>query len=222
MRITRRVSTSSTVVASLWLAAGMALFAGSAPAADPAAGRALAAELGCHACHGEDGFGVDADTPHMAGQDKTYLMRQLAVFANPGAADRKPNGDSVRYHGAMESVTRRLTYAQQDLLASFYASLSCIPTSVPDADDVPTAVKPCAQCHGLYGVNIEPGIPVLAGQKRAYIERQLEAFRAARFGPEGGKQEQLRDQRLMSEHAAALTDADIGTIGEYFAALRCR
>ena len=36
----------------------------------------------------------------------------------------------------------------------------------------------CAACHGLNGVSIADAIPNLAGQRAAYIEAQLKAFKA--------------------------------------------
>lgn len=39
------------------------------------------ARLGlCVACHGEDGFALTAGTPHIAGQDETYLVAALGQY----------------------------------------------------------------------------------------------------------------------------------------------
>lgn len=39
------------------------------------------ARLGlCVACHGDDGFALTAGTPHLAGQDETYLAAALAQY----------------------------------------------------------------------------------------------------------------------------------------------
>ncbi|HKO07247.1 MAG TPA: c-type cytochrome, partial [Alphaproteobacteria bacterium] len=39
------------------------------------------------------------------------------------------------------------------------------------------AVKVCSTCHGIGGRSIAPTFPELAGQKAAYLETQLHAFR---------------------------------------------
>jgi cytochrome c553 len=42
----------------------------------------------------------------------------------------------------------------------------------------PPLVLECAPCHGFDGIGQDDGIPNLAGQHRAYLERQLLAFRS--------------------------------------------
>ena len=203
----------------------MPLFAGgtSVGAADPAAGKLLAQRLGCVACHGEDGFGVDDKTPNMGGQDKIYLMRQLRSFAgDPAARERRGFADAERYHQTMEAVTRGLSHEEMDLLASYFSSLQCIPARPPKAVAMPAAARSCAACHGPFGVNIEPGVPDLSGQKAVYLRRQLKAFRASRFGVGLENLDRLRNQSVMAEHGIPLTDEEIDAIATYFAGLGCR
>ncbi|MEO1204752.1 MAG: c-type cytochrome [Pseudomonadota bacterium] len=45
----------------------------------------------------------------------------------------------------------------------------------------------CGLCHGLNGVSATARFPKLAGQKRAYIEKQLADFRAGRRANGGGQ-----------------------------------
>jgi cytochrome c553 len=65
----------------------------------------------------------------------------------------------------------------------------------------------CAACHGPAGVSATAEWPNLAGQKQAYIVKQLEAFRAG-----------TRTNTLMSPMAKPLSDADIQDLAAYFAA----
>jgi cytochrome c553 len=64
----------------------------------------------------------------------------------------------------------------------------------------------CGQCHGKNGISIIPIYPNLAGQKQAYMELQLEAFRAGQ-----------RINAAMSPHAKRLSDQDIVDISAYYA-----
>ena len=49
----------------------------------------------------------------------------------------------------------------------------------------PRLVMECAPCHGFDGIGNDDSIPNLAGQHRAYLDRQLLAFRSdARRHPE--------------------------------------
>ena len=63
----------------------------------------------------------------------------------------------------------------------------------------------CAGCHGPDGNSMVPIYPNLAGQKEAYLIKQLKAFRA------GG-----RTDPVMSPMAKPLSDADIENLAAYF------
>jgi cytochrome c553 len=63
----------------------------------------------------------------------------------------------------------------------------------------------CAACHGPSGVSAADMFPNLAGQKQAYISKQLKAFR-----------EGSRTDPLMSGMAKPLSDEDIENLAAYF------
>lgn len=205
---------SSAVVLSLALLANP-------EAAELSAGRELNERLGCADCHGKDGIGLHEETPNLAGQDRFYLIRQLEAFADTQGRAQPINDDSERYHAGMEATTRDLSYREMQDLADYYASLSCIPEREPDIGAAPEAAKPCARCHGAFGINIEPGVPDLSGQKIGYLIAQLRAFRASRMGSDPLRADGERYQKAMAEHAASLTDEDIERIAVYFAELAC-
>lgn len=66
----------------------------------------------------------------------------------------------------------------------------------------------CAGCHGANGISVNPLWPNLAGQKEAYIIKQLKAFRAG-----------TRSDPLMSPMAKPLSDADMENLAAYFSSL---
>lgn len=80
---------------------------------------------GCVACHGADGIGTTAHTPNLAGQQRSYLRRQLLLIREAawGAAPRENEG--WRSHPIMERQAARITIEDVDALARYYAALDC-------------------------------------------------------------------------------------------------
>jgi cytochrome c553 len=67
----------------------------------------------------------------------------------------------------------------------------------------------CAACHGPAGISVSPLWPNLAGQKEAYLVKQIKAFKSGE-----------RKDPSMAPMVAALTDADIENIAAYYASLK--
>ena len=59
----------------------------------------------------------------------------------------------------------------------------------------------CAACHGAAGVSAVPMYPNLAGQKEAYIAKQLKDFKSGN-----------RKDPVMAPMAMALSDEDVANI----------
>ncbi len=66
----------------------------------------------------------------------------------------------------------------------------------------------CGACHGPAGVSSIPMFPNLAGQKAAYVEKQLKAFRDG-----------SRKDPSMEGQAKTLTDAEIANLAAYYESL---
>jgi len=67
----------------------------------------------------------------------------------------------------------------------------------------------CAACHGAMGVSAIPMYPNLAGQKEAYLVKQLKDFKAGN-----------RKDPVMAPMAMGLSDADIANVAAYYASLK--
>ena len=142
---------------------------------DPAHGRNVAARNGCFACHGESGRALLPDAPHIAAQKVWYLRGQLWTFA--AAKDAMPSSQMPqRSHAAMNFAAHRL--APQDIadVAAYFAAQPCVEPTPPIAGFPPPQSERCIHCHGADGISGKPEIPNLAGQKTAYLERQLSSF----------------------------------------------
>jgi cytochrome c553 len=66
----------------------------------------------------------------------------------------------------------------------------------------------CQACHGATGISVSAEIPNLAGQKAAYLQAQLTAFRKGD-----------RKHDLMSAVAALLNEADVENLAAYWSSL---
>ena len=66
----------------------------------------------------------------------------------------------------------------------------------------------CVACHGAAGISANPMWPNLAGQKDAYLAKQMKAFRDG-----------TRTDPVMSPMAKPLSDDDIANLAAYFSGL---
>ncbi len=67
----------------------------------------------------------------------------------------------------------------------------------------------CAACHGANGISAIPMYPNLAGQKEAYLAKQLRDFKSG-----------ARKDPVMGPMAAPLSDEDITNLAAYFSSLK--
>ena len=67
----------------------------------------------------------------------------------------------------------------------------------------------CGACHGAAGVSPIPTYPNLAGQKEAYLAKQLKDFKSGK-----------RNDPTMKGMVAALSDADMDNLAAYYASLK--
>lgn len=83
------------------------------------------------------------------------------------------------------------------------------PAPVDSAKAKQTAEQVCAGCHGPDGNSQIPTNPKLAGQQPEYLLKQLHNFKGGANGPE-------RANAIMTGMAAALSDADMQGLAQYF------
>jgi cytochrome c553 len=69
----------------------------------------------------------------------------------------------------------------------------------------------CTSCHGANGVSANPIWPNLAGQKEAYLVKQIKAFRDG-----------TRSDPMMSPMAKPLSDADIDNLAAFYSSAECK
>ncbi len=67
----------------------------------------------------------------------------------------------------------------------------------------------CAACHGANGISAIPTYPNLAGQKEAYLVKQLTEFKSG-----------IRDNAIMKGMVMALTPTDMENLAAYYANMK--
>jgi cytochrome c553 len=101
---------------------------------------------------------------------------------------------------------------KRQILATASALILAASTNVAFAGDAAagkTKAASCAGCHGATGISAVPTYPNLAGQKEAYLVKQMKAFK-----------DKTRTDPTMNAMAAPLSDADIADLSAYYAGLK--
>jgi cytochrome c553 len=162
----------------------------------------------CSSCHGPGGQSISSTFPRLAGQQQQYLETQLKDFRDHKRAD--PHAKTY-----MWGMAARLTDPMVAAIAAYYASQPASPGVPDNAPDVAEGrriftegiakkgVPPCMACHGDNAQG-NGQFPRLAGQHRAYIERQLAAFAS-----------NARANDIMHENAKNLDAAEIQALAAY-------
>lgn len=141
---------------------------GSALAAD---GKALYADKGCAACHGEDAkTPLQEGFPKLAGQNADYMFNQMKDIKS-GA---RTNGQSV---DSMKPIVEDMSDDDMKAVSAYLASLKeeaapAAAAGAPHPGKTLFLTKTCVACHGKEGKKPLPGYPAIAGQDKAYILAQ--------------------------------------------------
>lgn len=149
----------------------------SRPAGDPVAGQALYAV--CSACHGAEGEGNQlVNAPKLAGQERTYLERQLHNYKNGirGTAE----GDTL----GQQMVGMVATLVDDKAVRDVVAYIETLPDTRPqatitgDAENGKSFYTTCQFCHGPEGQGYwTMNAPRLSGMSDWYMADQIRKFR---------------------------------------------
>ncbi|HHH36198.1 MAG TPA: cytochrome c4 [Gammaproteobacteria bacterium] len=212
--------TSKTSLAVVLWGLLMAGFTGTVLAAyeggDPKAGEAKSAL--CGGCHGPDGNSPDATFPRLAGQYEGYIVKQIHDFKK----GLRTNNDTM---AGMAATVASIQDAK-DIGAYFHkqkmAKKPLTPVNKALAakgeklfknGNPRTGVYGCINCHGPRGKGKAKNItqfPVIGGQHRDYIIKQLKDFKAGRRHNDPGG--------MMADIAKRLSNDEIRAVAEYLSA----
>ncbi|MFO7646979.1 MULTISPECIES: c-type cytochrome [Halomonas] len=176
--------------------------------ADAAAGREKAQS--CAACHGQEGISPSAAFPHLAGQQASYLAKQIMDIrdGNRVVAQMAGQVDDFSDQDAWD-VAR--FYADQDAnlgQADPDSELLARGEELYRAGDMSKGIPACAACHTPTGVGIGSAVyPALSGQFPEYTVSTLQDFAAG---------ERANDPaNIMRDIAAKMSDADMEAVANY-------
>lgn len=96
------------------------------------------------------------------------------------------------------------------VIASIFALAGLAPLSF--AGDIAAGkakAATCAACHGVAGISSVEAWPNLAGQKEAYLKKQLQDFKSGK-----------RADPMMGNMAKPLSDTDIDNLAAYYSSLK--
>ncbi|PMR68076.1 c-type cytochrome [Halomonas heilongjiangensis] len=176
--------------------------------ADAAAGREKAQS--CAACHGQEGISAAPSFPHLAGQQASYLAKQIMDI-------RDGNREVAQMAGQVDD------FSDEDAwdVAKFYAEQDAsLGQADPDeelvargeelyrAGDMSKGIPACSACHTPTGEGIgSAGYPALSGQFADYTVATLQAFATG---------ERANDPaNIMRDIAAKMSDADMEAVANY-------
>lgn len=177
---------------------------------DAAAGQAKSAL--CATCHGVDGNSELSINPKIAGQNASYIVKQLQDFKS-----------GARVGPTMAAMVAALSEEDMADIAAWYASQEAtvggadpealeLGASIYRAGNKDLSVAACSACHGPAGKGNGPaGFPSLGGQHVEYTLLQLEQFRSGERDndPSG----------MMRTVVERLTDKELEALASYLAGL---
>ncbi len=166
----------------------------------------------CSTCHGLQGISVSPTFPNLAAQPTQYLAAQLRAFRDRSRAD--PHAQAF-----MWGMAAQLTDDVIKQMADYFAKQPAPRGEPADKAEIAAGAKiyqegiekqdvpACMSCHGDKAQGNEL-FPRLAGQRRNYLEKQLEAFST-----------ELRANEIMHENAKKLSARQISDIAAYLSSL---
>lgn len=165
----------------------------------------------CQGCHGEFGNSTEPLVPKLAGQYGKYIAKELRNYQA-----------GVRTHQIMNAMAG--TISDDDLadIAAYFASQPKMKGSGPENElgkklftkgDINRKMIACINCHGVHGKGLTPNtsmFPVLGGQQKEYLRKQLHNFQDV--------DRTNSPNAIMNKVTNKLTNDEIDAIAEYLSA----
>jgi len=183
---------------------------------DPVAGKESSGM--CQGCHGEDGNSVISTFPKLSGQWADYIQKQFREFQNGARKDPTMSDMALSVGEFPELFDIGAYFASQKLME---------PVLIEDepgkmlylegeklyiqGNDASGAFR-CVKCHGDHGMGEplnNPLFPILGGQHKDYLVKQLKDFK---------KSDRDNDRSgMMMLIAGRLTNHEIDALATYLA-----
>lgn len=208
----------ATAIGVLMLAATSA-FAGDTPSeinqrkgtGDPVLGKEKSAL--CQGCHGEDGNSVSPKYPKLAGQWADYIQKQVRNFQSESRINETMNGIALTVDEFNDLYDIAAYFAVQKMMVGT-PTQNEVGRKLFYEGDPERGVFRCVKCHGENGKG-EPLnnnlFPVIGGQYKQYIVKQLKEFKSGfRLNDHSG---------MMPRITSNMTEAQMEAVAEYLSGL---
>jgi cytochrome c553 len=201
----------TTIRLGLFGAALAAALLGAAPL-PAAADAAQIANSVCIGCHGMGGISYDPNYPRLAGQQPTYVVKQLTEFM----AGKRANPEMLPFLQPIspsEFAGLGAYFAAQKPLPpkpAKDAALAAAGKKLFEEGNLASGLPACVGCHQAGALGNEK-YPRLAGQHAAYILKQIRGFKAG-----VRTNDKAREMRGVAEK---ITEQEMAAAAEYLSSL---
>jgi len=176
---------------------------------DPVAGK-VKSQI-CQGCHGVNGNSTDGLIPKLAGQYDDYIIKQMHNYQA-----------GIRSHEIMNGMAAPLNDNDLADIAAYFADQTIMKGNGATPNEkgknlylkgnISEMVMTCVYCHGDGGKGINPSTgmyPVIGGQHKAYLLKQLIDFR---------EDDRLNSPNvIMNRIVRSLSNKDLEALAEYLA-----
>jgi cytochrome c553 len=163
----------------------------------------------CQGCHGMDGNSTDELIPKLAGQYDEYIIKQMRNYLA-----------GTRSHEIMNGMAAPLSDKDLADISAYFADQPIMKGSGSTPNNkgkkiflkgnISQMVMTCVYCHGDGGKGLDPSTamyPVIGGQHKAYLLKQLKDFR---------EDDRMNSPNVvMNKIVRSLSDADLDAVAEY-------
>ncbi len=175
---------------------------------DPVAGRAKS-QL-CQGCHGEFGISTEPLIPKLGGQYANYIAKEVHNYQSGIRSHQIMNAMAATVPTDEDIADVAAYFASQKKMKGDGSADNQIGKDIFTHSDTAKMRYACINCHGPHGKGLDPKIttfPVIGGQHKDYLRRQLINFRDGyRTNSPNG---------IMNKVAGTLSDTEIESLVEY-------
>lgn len=171
----------------------------------------------CHGCHGVDGISIDPTTyPNLAGQYAGYIFKQVQDFQLGNRHDDTMSAMAATVTSLDDLKDIAVYFSSQKIMSgkSGNSKKSSAGKNLFEKGNPKAGVYGCVNCHGKNGKGKSKAnslFPIIGGQQKAYIIKQLNNFKTGtrKNDPAG----------MMGDIAKKLSKNDIENVAEFLSGM---
>lgn len=170
----------------------------------------------CQSCHGVNGISTDPTIPKLAGQFKEYMVKQLGDFQIRNREDARMSPMAATVTNIQDMMDITAYFAAQTQMRGLPSKMSQVQLGkkIFESGLPERGLVACAGCHGAQGKGKSkdnPQFPVIGGQHKQYMLKQLNDFKTSK---------RMTDPtEIMASIAKNLNKDELDAVAEYVAGL---